>query len=359
MTTLQTSPATAPDQLAARWRDYQAEHRRAFMYDAAREFGVSELELLATNCGDTVTRLEADWAVFLEELHRCGKVMALTRNHWAVIEKKGYYKPVTINGPMGVVLDEGLDLRLFMRHWAHGYAVHYPNAKRMNRSFHFFDADGTAVHKVYVGDEGAEAFEELTRRYASADQSREQQVKPPAAAEAVLPDAEIDAEGLRKAWADLRDTHEFFGMLKRFNVGRTQAFRLVGAAFAEPLARDSYRTLFERAAENKTPIMVFVDSPGCIEIHSGPINKLIPMEGWFNIMDPGFNLHLREAGVHAVWRVRKPTTDGVVTSVELYDETGKEIAMLFGKRKPGIPELETWRDLAESLPCDLGSPGSA
>ena len=44
--------------------------------------------------------------------------------------------------------------------------------------------------------------------------------------------------------------------------------------------------------------------------------------------------------------------DGVVTSVELFDAQGETIAMLFGKRKPGIPELPEWRTLVDGLSRD-------
>ena len=48
--------------------------------------------------------------------------------------------------------------------------------------------------------------------------------------------------------------------------------------------------------------------------------------------------------------MRKPTEDGVVTSLELYDAYGETIAFLFGKRKPGIPELDAWRELVAEIP---------
>ena len=51
-----------------------------------------------------------------------------------------------------------------------------------------------------------------------------------------------------------------------------------------------------------------------------------------------------------VWVVEKPTTDGVVTSVEAFDGTGEVMAMFFGVRKPGVPELQAWRDLVRELP---------
>ncbi len=66
-------------------------------------------------------------------------------------------------------------------------------------------------------------------------------------------------------------------------------------------------------------------------------------------MDPGFNLHAREDHIHAAWVVRKPTADGIVTSLELFDAGGNTIALLFGERKPGRPEDPAWRALTETL----------
>ena len=54
-------------------------------------------------------------------------------------------------------------------------------------------------------------------------------------------------------------------------------------------------------------------------------------------------MHLREDHVASAWVVKKPTEDGVVTSLELFDADGKQITLIFGKRKPGIPEREEWR----------------
>jgi len=50
------------------------------------------------------------------------------------------------------------------------------------------------------------------------------------------------------------------------------------------------------------------------------------------------------------WRVRKPTRDGMVTSLELFAGDDELIAQLFGKRKPGQEESKWWRALAERFP---------
>jgi putative hemin transport protein len=41
--------------------------------------------------------------------------------------------------------------------------------------------------------------------------------------------------------------------------------------------------------------------------------------------------------------VEKPTSDGIVTSLEVFDAQGGAMAMFFGARKPGQAELPGWR----------------
>ena len=112
--------------------------------------------------------------------------------------------------------------------------------------------------------------------------------------------------------------------------------------------------LLDEAAIDGTSIMVFVSSSGCIQIHSGPVKRIEPMvtptAQWINVLDAGFNLHLREDMIQNAWIVQKPTDDGVVTSVEIFDANGDLMAMFFGSRKPGVPELQAWRDIAARLP---------
>jgi putative hemin transport protein len=68
---------------------------------------------------------------------------------------------------------------------------------------------------------------------------------------------------------------------------------------------------------------------------------------WLNVLDPEFNLHLIESSIDQCWIVRKPTLDGFVTSVECFNSHGEQILQVFGKRKPGIEELQEWRKLVE------------
>jgi putative hemin transport protein len=108
--------------------------------------------------------------------------------------------------------------------------------------------------------------------------------------------------------------------------------------------------MLEEAARGKTEIMCFVGNPGIIQIHTGPVANIKVMDTWLNVLDPGFNLHLRQDRIAQTWVVRKPTAEGIVTSLELFDTEGETIAMFFGKRKPGIPELGAWREIIARLP---------
>ena len=50
---------------------------------------------------------------------------------------------------------------------------------------------------------------------------------------------------------DMRDTHEFFGMLGKFKVGRVQALRLIGPEFARELPARALRGALEAASADR------------------------------------------------------------------------------------------------------------
>jgi putative hemin transport protein len=115
--------STATLSLMEQWNNLKAENPKMRIRDAAKQLGSSEGALIAAQVGANVTRLEGDWKAFLVEVAALGKVMALTRNDDAVHERKGVYNNITFQGPVGTALNEDIDLRLFMMHWAYGFAV--------------------------------------------------------------------------------------------------------------------------------------------------------------------------------------------------------------------------------------------
>jgi putative hemin transport protein len=335
--------------LAARWSRLRGEQPAMRIRDAAATLGVSEAELVALGVGQTATPLTADWRGILNDMPSVGRVMCLTRNEHCVHERHGRFEDVQVTGPHGLVLGTDIDLRLFLGSWKHGFAVREPLKQGERLSLQFFDAAGEAVHKIYATDEtDRPAFDALITRFTAADQPP-LKIVPHAPDATDRPDAEIDLEGLRKAWAGMKDTHEFFGMLGKFKVGRVQALRLIGEEFSRELPVRALREAMEAAQQSGLPIMIFVGSRGCIQIHTGPVKRLVDTHGWFNVLDPDFNMHLRDSGVARVFSVRKPTEDGIVTSIEAFDAENRNILLMFGARKPGKPELEDWRAIVARI----------
>ena len=332
--------------------------------DIAAQLGVSEGELIAAHVsanpqpqGLRAQRLRAEWPRLIAALEAVGPVMALTRNTSCVHEKTGIYCNTSANGPagreMGLVLGGDIDLRIFYSRWAHGFAVDEAGDKGVQRSLQVFDASGTAVHKVFVKPAtDLAAWERLLAGFLTEDSTPGLEPAAPSAPPTERPDADIDVKAFQQAWASMRDTHEFFGLLRTHGVTRTQALRLAEARFVRPVDAASAQQVLSGAASTGTPIMVFVGNPGMIQIHTGPVNKVVVMGPWLNVLDPGFNLHLREDHIASAWVVRKPTSDGLVTSLELFDAHGETIAMFFGERKPGRPELCAWRELIDGLVGD-------
>lgn len=339
--------STLINNLKEKWEALKTGNPHLRIRNAAQELGVSEAELLATNVGEGVTVLKPEFAALLQEIEKLGKVMALTRNDECVHERKGiYHNPDFSNSHGQVLVGEDIDLRIFLNSWKFGFAV----VKGDRKSFQFFGKDGLALHKMYLTNKSNEAeFDALIEQYKADEQSPEIITEPIAEKPAEKPDTEIDISGFQQAWKDLKDTHDFFMMTRKFGVSRTQALRLAPAGYAEKIDNSKVVNLLEDASEKHVPIMVFVGNRGIIQIHTGEVKKTLWHQQWFNVMDPDFNLHLDTTKIAETWITKKPTEDGEVTSVEVFNKNGDFIVQFFGKRKPGNPELQEWKELVAAL----------
>src|SRR5690606_22402954 len=147
-------------------------------------------------------------------------------------------------------------------------------------------------------------------------------------------------KAFQEEWINLKDTHHFFGLINKFNLHRIEALENAPSTyFAEQIGKDGLSKVLIEASRVELPIMESVGNRGAIGIHTGLVKKIVDHNEWLNVLDPDFNLHVREEDIAQTWIVRKPTEDGEVTSLECFDSSGELIVTLFGKRKPGIPEM--------------------
>ena len=353
-----TALAIPPD-LLAREAELRARTGSLRMRDAAAALGVPEAALLearrATGAAERLARPDgpAGFGAVLARLQEAGEVMALTRNDACVHEIHGRFAAPEIEGGMGQVVGE-IDLRLFLRHWAFGYALDEETRSGHRRSLQFFDAAGTAIHKVHATEATDRAAFERIVADAQDPSAAPARFAPPAAPEPERPDAEVDVGGLVAAWEALAHTHEFFLLLRRFGVGPRagDAARRIGPRPRR--SRSTQRGLLEAAAAAALPIMVFVGNPGCLQIHSGPVHRVEMVGPWLNVLDPRFNLHLRTDRVASAWAVRKPSVNGEIHSVELYDAAGELACQVFGHRHAGGTERADWRSARRRSPLPRG-----
>ncbi|CAH0160013.1 ChuX/HutX family heme-like substrate-binding protein [Chryseobacterium sp. Bi04] len=339
--------STIVNDLKEKWEALKAENPHVRIRNAAAQLGVSEAELLATGVGEGVTVLKPEFPGILTEAGQLGKVMALTRNDECVHERKGTYLNGDFSSPHAqLFVGEDIDLRIFLNHWKFAFAV----VEGDKKSLQFFGKDGLALHKIYLTkDSNDSAFDDIVEKFKAEDQNQAFEFEAVVPKQAEKADAEIDVEGFKKAWTELKDTHDFFMMTRKFGVSRTQALRLAPEGFAKKIDNSKVVNVLEDASEKNTPIMAFVGNRGIIQIHTGNVKKTLWHQQWFNVMDPDFNLHLDVTKIAEAWIVKKPTEDGEVTAIEVFNADGDFIVQFFGKRKPGIPELQEWKDLVAEL----------
>ncbi|PIE43448.1 MAG: hemin-degrading factor [Gammaproteobacteria bacterium] len=352
---------TPPNELKKSWMELKAASPNIRIRNAAETLGVSEYELLLTGVDVNLTHLEARHGELLQALEGVGSVMALTRNDLAVHEKHGTYTnfKVTGKGAMGICLG-AIDLRVFLNRWRHAVAVTDTGGKQTRHSIQFFDAQGNALHKVYQTEAtNQSAWENLIRSFTAGDQEPQFQSQP---IEPEQTDSEKTESGqlptreaVREEWQSLKDVHHFNAMLKRLGIDRYQALQLVGEDYAKQLPIESAEKTLQMAQQQGLPIMVFVGNRGLVQIHTGVIGKVLRTGPWFNVLDPDFNLHLNTEAIYSVWSVRRHTSDGIVTSVEIYSRTKELITTLFGERKPGQPESEQWQKLIKEMEKEMDS----
>ncbi|ATD61587.1 MAG: hemin-degrading factor [Janthinobacterium svalbardensis] len=363
--------SAAPATLAERWSTLRTEQPKLQIRDAARALGVSEAQLLATNLGKGVTRLQADGNQPREIMRAAldlGLVQAITRNENGVIETTGVASKFKQAGDKseqadamqdpetqarqrniaGGYLGGQIDLRFHFENWKYAFAVEQAGRDgKPTRSLQFFDANGTAVHKIYLRNEpGVAVYDKLVANFRMPQQSAELNVLAVAPKAAEKPDAEIDVKEFQLAWKDMTDVHQFAQIMREFHLTREQALRLAPAGVVERVTPAALRTLLENAAKDKVAIMVFLGNEGLTQIYSGKIEKTMAAGGFFNVLDPDFNLHIRDTALRSGWVVKR----GGVTSVEFFDNDGTQVVSFFGVRERGKPQPQAWVDLADSLP---------
>jgi len=349
----------APHLLAQQWAALRVQQSKLLARDAAQKLQVSEADLVATSLGTGAVRLRDGsdtYEALYARLHELEQIRVITRNDAAVLERVGTVLPLKRNERGRNIVGTGLiggviDLRPAINNWRYGFALIQvgKNGKPM-RSLQFFDRYGSAVNKVYLDNDVANAaFDKLVAEFKMQDQFASLGVERIQAKHSRTPHAKTDLEKLRSAWNAMKDVHEFSSLLAALGVTRERALELVGTDAAYRINAQSLRTLLYQVAQQRQPIMAFVGNAGMTQIFSGSIARVESSGEWLNVLDPDFHLHLRMAAIDHGWVLKRPTSNGIITSVEFYDDKGEQVINFFSRRESQQKESDTWRKLVAGL----------
>ena len=265
--------------LKQKYNKYTQENPKAYLRNIAKELSVTEVQLLTFK--ENTVQLKNDVQGMLKQIESLGEVMCITRNNSCVHERVGVYSNVSFSGSekhkMGLAVNSDIDLRMFLNNWHYAFACNENGRK----SFQFYDQYGHSVHKIFLQDETkSDIFESIVQEFKV--EPFEILPQPSKKSKTEFPDSEINVGEFRKDWKNLKDTHDFFPMIMKHKVSRTQALRLAGEKFAYKVANNSARKVLELARDTKCKIMVFVGNIGCIQIHTGKVENLKEAHGWYN-----------------------------------------------------------------------------
>ena len=159
----------------------------------------------------------------------------------------------------------------------------------------------------------------------------------------------------RDRWALLEDPADADGLIAATGLARPAALRLLGLAWAYPVARQSLQRLLAWVAADRTPLTLGVGNAGALQRHTGPIHRVYATGRWLHVRDPRFHLRVCTDRIASAWVVKTPSRDGLVTALELLDAAGAPIVAAGAARWPGQMEPERWRVLVARLPALLAT----
>jgi putative hemin transport protein len=292
-------------------------------------------------------RLQGEFAPLLQRLATLGNLTEVTRNSSALLETEHVSGALYVNNELELAPTEALHLRIFYPQWEHGYALAEYDAETQTQrhSLQFFDRHGSMMHQIVLVDSGdVDAFKQVVRDHRANEQLTPAQLVMPSdeATEQAL--RKIDVNALRADWAHTHNHQDFVQRQEVFDQQRLRKLRLAGKAFAYQVANDSARIILQRMTEFGTAIMAQVGNAGMVQAYYGKIKKIGSKNSRLKIANTGFRMLLREDHIDSIWVAKKPTTDGIITSLELFNRQGMHIASFLSKKDNGQPEPREWRE---------------
>jgi len=203
----------------------------------------------------------------------------------------------------------------------------------------------TPLHQILLHDSSrADAFPPIVSGFTTAERSPALEIFHTETIATADKIARIDIDALRADWAAADKTAGVFMGQTAFDSGRLHKLRLVGKVFAHQVGKDSVRIVLQKMADLGCTVVALIGDAGTMQAHQGQPEQIRGGDAGLDILNRDHRLRLREDHIDTVWVAKKPTADGMMTSLELFNRRGVGIARFFSKPEAGKPERREWRD---------------
>ncbi|PXW96127.1 putative heme degradation protein [Sphaerotilus hippei] len=343
--------------------------RRPPLHELAAEMGLSEGELMAAHVGAgprhrpsagvplQAVRLRPRWLGLLARLESLGELTLSTRNEAGELSVTACWQPGDLEGADLELLgfDGPLRHRLHCttRSWHQGYATEEAHACRVVRRLQFFDDRGERLCSLTLpGDGDVTAWLALVARWADPDQRPGGllSVRPASVATRVVSPV-VDALAWRRTWASSRHEQALHEAGVDLGLSAEAALQLVGARYAQPVDSEALSEVLADAALQGLSLDV---STGCgsawLTVRSEAAG--VRLDGScrcprLHVSGPGMDWRLCESPLHRAWLVRRPSTYGLRTSLELFAASGQRLARVAARHETLRGDPCAWRLLLE------------
>ncbi|MGP3590305.1 ChuX/HutX family heme-like substrate-binding protein [Vagococcus sp. WN89Y] len=164
-------------------------------------------------------------------------------------------------------------------------------------------------------------------------------------------------KSIETLWRNMTDVHHFYPMLKQFNISKLDAFRSVPEDLAVQVTTQSVMTVLKTIEKEHSLFMAFVGNDAVIQVYTGPIRKLVHLKAAEKLVVHGVSREGESAvikialnEIDQAWVVNKNSTQGFITSLEIFDKDSNHIVQFYGKRAEGEKQDKQWAALMHSLP---------
>lgn len=312
----------------------------------ARMMEVSEAELTALWVGQGVYRIRPEWGVILPFLARLGEVMVETRNGAVGQRHLGAFGALHSFGDQGISFSADLNLRLYRKYWAIAYVIEHPIGSHHAPAMVFFDAHGDALLKVFkTRSTDDEAWDAFVERFSAPFQDRELWVIGPRPKAQPMQGSPLDVTALLTEWSRLEATPEFPRLLRKYDVSRRHALRLAEGQFAWQVPVSHLQEVCGELLSQGIPSSSFVGNSGCVHVATGKVRRVVEKDNVLRVEREDGSLRCELSRLANAHIVAKPSLQGVIHSLELFDTEDRLVLQLFGRVSVGQVEPRQWREV--------------